>query len=85
MLDVVQRYLTHLAAERRLSPLTVENYRRDLQNLLQLAEATALQTLDSQHIRHFIAKLHGRGLSASSLARNRLTCTSITLVCGSNW
>lgn len=65
----IERYLTHLAAERRLSPLTVENYQRDLRSLIQLADKTDLQTLDSQHIRHFIAKLHGRGLSASSLAR----------------
>jgi integrase/recombinase XerC len=69
MNESVERYLTHLAAERRLSVHTVENYRRDLENLLELAEEQSLQTLDSQQIRNFIAQLHGKGLSAKSLAR----------------
>ena len=69
MTAAVQRYLTHLAAERRLSAHTVENYRRDLASLLDLAKGEDLQRLDSQHIRHFIARLHGQGLSAKSLAR----------------
>ena len=65
----VAHYLTHLAAERRLSAHTVENYRRDLASLLELAQGAELQTLDSNQIRHFIARLHGQGLSAKSLAR----------------
>ncbi len=65
----VERYLAHLAAERRLSAHTVENYRRDLASLIELAQGTDLQTLDSNLIRHFIARLHGQGLSAKSLAR----------------
>jgi integrase/recombinase XerC len=69
MTDPVERYLTHLAAERRLSPHTVESYRRDLASLLELAQDTDLQALDSSQIRHFIARLHGQGLSAKSLAR----------------
>lgn len=69
MTEPVQRYLSHLAAERRLSAHTVENYRRDLASLIKLAQGTDLQTLDSIRIRHFIARLHGQGLSATSLAR----------------
>lgn len=69
MTEPVERYLTHLAAERRLSPHTVENYRRDLESLTALAQAVDLQALDSDRIRHFIARLHGQGLSAKSLAR----------------
>ena len=69
MTEPVERYLTHLAAERRLSSHTVENYRRDLESLTALAQDAALQTLDSERIRHFIARLHGQGLSAKSLAR----------------
>lgn len=65
----ISRYLTHLAAERRLSEHTVANYRRDLASLQTLAQGKALQTLESAEIRHFVAKLHGQGLSASSLAR----------------
>ena len=69
MNEHVERYLTHLAAERRLSAHTVENYRRDLDSLLELGKETELQALDSNHIRHFIARLHAQGLSAKSLAR----------------
>lgn len=69
MNPAIEHYLTHLAAERRLSPLTVENYQRDLESLMHLAPETDLQTLDSQQIRHFIARLHSQGLSATSLAR----------------
>lgn len=65
----IESYLTHLAAERRLSAHTVENYRRDLASLTGLAGKNDPQTLDSPQIRHFIAKLHGQGLSAKSLAR----------------
>jgi integrase/recombinase XerC len=69
MNEHVERYLVHLAAERRLSAHTVENYRRDLQSLLELAQGEDLQALDSPRIRHFIARLHGQGLSSKSLAR----------------
>ncbi len=69
MNENVERYLTHLAAERRLSAHTVENYRRDLESLVALAQGADLQTLDGDRIRHFIARLHGQGLAARSLAR----------------
>jgi integrase/recombinase XerC len=69
MNESIGRYLTHLAAERRLSAHTVENYRRDLESLSVLAGNLDLQALDSPQIRHFIARLHGQGLSAKSLAR----------------
>ena len=69
MNESAERYLTHLAAERRLSSHTVENYRRDLESLLELSEGLDLSMIDSVQIRNFIAQLHGRGLSAKSLAR----------------
>jgi integrase/recombinase XerC len=69
MNEHVERYLTHLAAERRLSAHTVENYRRDLDSLVELGKETELQALDSNRIRHFVARLHAQGLSAKSLAR----------------
>lgn len=65
----IENYLTHLAAERRLSAHTVENYRRDLSSLIKLADKKSLQVLEAPDIRHFIARLHGQGLSAKSLAR----------------
>lgn len=62
-------FLSHLAHERRLSPLTGENYRRDVQALLGLAGTTPLDQLNIHHMRRFVAQLHARGLGGKSLAR----------------
>ena len=73
----IDNYLDELAQQRRLSPHTVSNYRRDLR---VLAESVAeldrqapgqwtLATIESHHIRRFIAQLHARGLGGRSLAR----------------
>jgi integrase/recombinase XerC len=62
-------FLSHLAHERRLSPLTSENYRRDVVALLELAGGTPLDKLSIHHIRRFVAQSHGRGLGGKSLAR----------------
>ena len=73
----VDSYLDELAQQRRQSPHTVSNYRRDLR---VLAESVAeldrqapgqwtLATIESHHIRRFIAQLHARGLGGRSLAR----------------
>lgn len=62
-------YLSHLANERRLSPLTCENYAHDIATLLKLAEEVPLDQLQIHHIRRFIARLHGKGLAGRSLAR----------------
>jgi len=62
-------FLSHLAHERRLSPLTGENYRRDVQALLELAGSTPLAELSIHHMRRFVAQLHARGLGGKSLAR----------------
>lgn len=65
----LQSFLGHLASERRLSPLTCKNYGRDVAALLELAGDIALDQLQVQQIRRFIAQLHGRGLSGKTLAR----------------
>ncbi|GAB1235221.1 tyrosine recombinase XerC [Ferrigenium sp. UT5] len=62
-------YLAYLRNERNYSPLTAENYARDIRRLFALAATTALPDLKSHHIRRFIAQLHGGGLSGRSLAR----------------
>ena len=62
-------YLARLATGRRLSPLTVASYRRDLALLLQLKGDAPLTELRAHHVRRFVAQLHGRGLSGRSLAR----------------
>jgi len=65
----LQGYLAYLNNERNYSPLTAENYARDIRRLLTLAGATPLPDLKSHHIRRYIAQLHGSGLGGRSLAR----------------
>ncbi len=62
-------FLDHLRNERRYSPLTAENYSRDICRLFKLAGVTPLNELKSHQIRRFIAQLHGSGLGGKSLAR----------------
>jgi integrase/recombinase XerC len=62
-------FLAHLAEERRLAPLTVENYARDVRDLLRLAAGRPLGGLVTQDLRRFVARLHGAGLGGRSLAR----------------
>lgn len=65
----VEAYLSELSEQRRQSPHTVSNYRRDLVRLLGLAGDTPLGQLQVHHIRRYIAQLHGQGLSGRTLAR----------------
>ncbi|WP_265950082.1 tyrosine recombinase XerC [Dechloromonas sp. A34] len=67
--DAVAAYLAELAEQRRQSPHTVSNYRRDLRRLLTLAGEIPLAELQVHHIRRYVAQLHGQGLSGRSLAR----------------
>jgi integrase/recombinase XerC len=66
-------YLESLQTQRKLSPHTVINYRRDLAELAQMAEISgaslALDALEHSHIRKFAAQLHAQGLSGASIAR----------------
>ena len=65
----VDDYLAELAEQRRQSPHTISNYRRDLARLLALAEPAPLVDLQVHHIRRFVAQLHAGGLSGRSLGR----------------
>ena len=67
--QLLGKYLDHLAFERRLSAHTLEAYGRDVNALLESAGATPLAELKVHDMRRFIAKLHGTGLSARSIAR----------------
>ena len=71
---VIDRYLSFIRHERRLSPLTVKHYARDLALLETLVDASekkshSLTDLTQAEIRRFAATLHGRGLAPRSLAR----------------
>ena len=67
--ELVNAYLDELAQQRRQSPHTVSNYRRDLHVLCELAAVTELSAIQSHQIRRFVAQLHARGLGGRSLAR----------------
>lgn len=68
-MDHLAAYLDHLAHERGLSPLTCENYARDIRGLVEMAGDTKLHQLQPSHIRRFVATLHGRGIGGKSIAR----------------
>lgn len=68
----VDRYLTYLAAERRVSPHTLAAYGRDCATLVQFLERqgiTAPAAVLPGHIGNFLAAEQRRGLSARSRAR----------------
>jgi len=68
----VDRFIRHLEFERRLSPLTCKNYRRDLEALLAFCERTGLDAwgdLDDEHVRAFSAESFRKGLAARSIQR----------------
>lgn len=67
-----ERFLDHLALERRLSPLTTRGYKRDLAALAAWCEGNGIGewlALDGPALSRFLADEHRRGLAASSLAR----------------
>lgn len=66
---LVEEFLAHLARERRLSPLTVQSYGRDLRDLLALVAGRPVEHLEAHDVRRCVALLHARGLSGRSLAR----------------
>ncbi len=74
----VADYLAHLEVERRMSPHTLEGYRRDLEGLQAYATAHGLdiETLHTEQLRAFIASEHRRGLSPKSLQRRLSACRS---------
>jgi integrase/recombinase XerD len=68
----VDRYLTWLAAERRLSPHTLAAYGRDCAALVQFLERQGVSepaAVLAGHIGNFLAAEQRRGLSARSRAR----------------
>ena len=74
----VDDFLSHLAVERRMSPHTLDAYRRDLAALSQWAEeqGVAIPEVQAEQLRAFIAAEHRRGLSPKSLQRRLSACRS---------
>ena len=66
---MLKGFLAYLGNERQYSPLTIENYTRDIRQLFEAAGETQLADLQSHQIRRFVAQRHGAGLGGKSLAR----------------
>lgn len=74
----VRDFLAHLAGERQASPHTCDAYRRDLDALAVWAAARglALESLDGEHLRAFVADEHRRGCAPRTLQRRLSACRS---------
>jgi len=69
----IDRFLSHLAHERRMSGHTITAYRRDLNSLAEFGgrrQLTAWSRFDNPQLRTFAAALHGAGLSPRSIQRH---------------
>lgn len=76
-LEWIEKFVTHLSRERRLSPHTTLNYRREIEALGQwcaLQKIDDWTAVDEQHIRSFAARSHAAGLAPRSVQR-RLSAT----------
>jgi integrase/recombinase XerC len=68
----LEKYLHHLATERRVSPHTTSNYRRDLDTLQAFCEQQDIddwQKLDIHLLRQYAASCHRKGLAPRSIQR----------------
>ena len=63
------RFLRHLAVERRASKHTQDAYRRDLQRFVEVVGDLASADVRGHHVRAFASRLHALGLSPRSIAR----------------
>jgi len=66
-----QRYLSHLASQRGLSSVTIENYQRNLNEFIELLKSKNIQTwqqLDTHQVRLLAKQLHQKGIKARSIA-----------------
>jgi integrase/recombinase XerC len=70
--DLLEAFLHHLAHERRLSPHTLSNYRRDLARVrdwLEDGNRGTWQRLDQETVRGYVAWRHRCGASGKTLQR----------------
>ncbi|HSV51067.1 MAG TPA: tyrosine recombinase XerC [Burkholderiaceae bacterium] len=68
--ELVEKYLEHVRVEKGLAQRTVELYALDLQRLSDSAAkaGVALTDLQNNHIRRFVAQMHGAGRSGRGIA-----------------
>ena len=65
---LVREYLGSLVHQRQLAAVSVANYTRSLQRLLELLGPVRLASLDNAQVRRLIARLNAGGLSPRALA-----------------
>jgi len=71
LLPDIQRYLSHLASQRGLSEVTIDNYQRNLNEFIELLKPKHIQTwqqLDTHQVRLLAKQLHQKGIKARSIA-----------------
>lgn len=71
LLPSVQQYLNHIASQRGLSPITIKNYQRNLDEFIALLESKGITDwclLESHHVRLMVKDLHQKGIKARSIA-----------------
>jgi integrase/recombinase XerC len=71
-LDWLERFYGYLRHERRLSPHTLESYRRDLSRLQEYCDGNRIgdwEALDSFAVRSYVAWRHRKGIGGRSLQR----------------
>jgi integrase/recombinase XerC len=66
---LVSEFLTHIAHERRYSPLTVAHYQRDLKTLASAFASQSIAMIRASDVRAQVATWRSRGLSSRSIAR----------------
>ncbi|MDH5511882.1 MAG: site-specific integrase, partial [Gammaproteobacteria bacterium] len=68
----LEKFFRHLGDERRLSPLTLTHYRRDLSQCVTYCDAAGIggwERLSPAEVRGWVSALHRRGLSGKSIQR----------------
>ncbi|MDE5706869.1 MAG: site-specific integrase, partial [Alistipes sp.] len=71
---MLEEFLQYLVSERRFSPLTVSNYRRDVERFTQWIEAQggrpdAPETISANDLRAWIVRRSEQGIGAASINR----------------
>ena len=69
--QAIDEFLQHLRTERQLSPLTIENYQRDLKKLCTALQSSSsdIKSIDGLAIRQVLSQLHRNGLAGRTLHR----------------
>jgi len=68
-LELIEEYKKFISFEKRLSPSSVKNYLRDINELVKLDKNKELKSYTLEDIRKNIATLHSKGLGGNSLSR----------------